>query len=246
MKIWLSYYFKDQEIAQKIFNGLKKFNYDIENYESVIKPGDSIIDKLYSSISSSDVFLFIISKKSSQDNNYPQELSLALSEYKKNQSKKIIPIIIDDDVVFPPFLSQFQGIRLNRYSQFDDFITSLSNSIQSKKELQDFTIVAEKGARYVFDDIKMEKLLYQRELKEIQISKEKETKQIIIFLISFFLTLLGVVLAIISLSIISATNSPFILGLFSGAIIGIAFSIMIHFFKIRSEKMKTDGDGHGK
>jgi hypothetical protein len=233
MKIWLSYYNKDRYIGDKILNFLQKTELEVIDSNSVISPGDSIFEKMYHLIQESDVYLIILSKNSSSDNFYPPELSLILSEYKKHPNKKIIPLIIDKDVVFPPFLTQFLGIKLTNYSKFEDFTNKLIQAIQIKEA----PIHSEdKSFRYFKDEIEMNQLLIQKELQEFKISREQEIKQFKVFIFSFFLTLIGIVLSLISLFFLPVSIDSFTAGIILGAIFGIVLSIIFYYYGLRNRR----------
>lgn len=95
--IFLSHTHSDKPIVQEIANRLRAvFGMDNIFYDGwSIQPGDGIIEKINSGLSSSEYFFFFVSKKSLQSKMVELEWQNAL--YKSTKEKmKIIPVKVDD------------------------------------------------------------------------------------------------------------------------------------------------------
>lgn len=94
-----------------------------------IKPGDSLIDKIFEvGIKECEVFIIILSKMSAEKKWVKEELNSAtIQRIEKN--KKIIPVIIDENVEVPMSLKHLLREKISDVNNYDKEFDRILNSI---------------------------------------------------------------------------------------------------------------------
>lgn len=93
-----------------------------------IKPGDSIVNKIFEEgIKNCQAFIIILSKKSINSKWVRQELDVAIIKQIENQIK-LIPVLIDD-VEVPEALKAIAWVKIKDINKYDDSVKEIANSI---------------------------------------------------------------------------------------------------------------------
>lgn len=92
--------------------------------------GDSLIE-LFDRIDECDVFIIVISENSIQSKWVKEELSAGVVK-KIDEGAKLIPIVIDEDVIIPPSLKYVKQCRIKDITNYDEEFKGLLNSIIGK------------------------------------------------------------------------------------------------------------------
>ncbi len=99
MKAWISYSLKDQKFAERLKKSLENSKLDLQFYDhSNLKAGVDWGEKIYKEIIESEIVLFIFSKDSVKSEWISTEIGIAVSELRKSDKKRIIPVVVDKNV----------------------------------------------------------------------------------------------------------------------------------------------------
>lgn len=97
MKVFISYAREDHLIAKKIFLALADENCEVFFDENSILSGN-FRKKIMSSIDTCDIFIFLVSSKSLDDNKFVQSELSRIKQRLPSPNGKVIPIIIDEKI----------------------------------------------------------------------------------------------------------------------------------------------------
>lgn len=101
--IFVSYSHQNKEIVYNIINKLYQQEYRIW-YDEGIEPGVKFAERISDRISTCHTFMVFLSKESLQSNHVISEIGIAFEE-----SKTIIPILLQEDIVLPKDVRYFLG-----------------------------------------------------------------------------------------------------------------------------------------
>jgi len=104
-KIFISYSTKDIDTVNHIRGMLDNPNIETFFAENSVEPGESLVDKIYSAIKDTDLFLLMWSSNSWESEWVTREIDLARSE-----KKTIVPIKLDEESKLPGILSDVKYI----------------------------------------------------------------------------------------------------------------------------------------
>jgi hypothetical protein len=183
MYVHLIYSFKDRVFVEKIRNVLTRNDLQVFEIEN-LKIGASIIESIAQSIKNSQIFLFFISKNSEKSEFFSSEIALVLSEYERDQTKKIIPIILDNDVTIPPFLNQFMWLDLSTPEGAEEKLELLIRSIKADSIRQ---LSKDEISTYQKTYIKIGSAQLDQEKNQYQIISEEKSKDFRKFLLYLFI-----------------------------------------------------------
>ncbi|WP_041257320.1 toll/interleukin-1 receptor domain-containing protein [Fibrella aestuarina] len=235
MKIWITYSYEDKEFVDKIKYFLNQSDLEILDIENEILPGDNIVVAIAGAIEKADLILIILSKNSGERQWFSTEVGLIISEIRRDNHKKIIPIIKDKGSVIPPFINQYQFLDLSDEKDIDIRLEKLLKTLQIRKisEISDRKLYLESEIVLSRDEL--------LEYEKYEYEKQRNHKQglvittflttILAFLISvfsFFISGRNVIKFGPELSISSTTIIALVLGAFIGVIISL---ILIQFRK---------------
>ncbi|MGW1529272.1 toll/interleukin-1 receptor domain-containing protein [Streptomyces sp. NPDC001588] len=113
MKIFLSHVASgdDRAVAEKLRRELERRGHTVWDPSTEISVGDSILDKLQQAIRDADAVVIVLSKESVNSAWQITETSIMLA--RRRESQRLIPLLVGDDVSFPPLLASYQGIRIS-------------------------------------------------------------------------------------------------------------------------------------
>jgi hypothetical protein len=228
MKIWLNYSKEDFAIVEAIQNDLGQSNLEISFIDLNLNPGDLIIEKVIKSIKNANVYLIFISRNSEKNKYFLSDIGLILSELKKDVTKKIIPIVLDKDVVIPPFLNQFQTLDFSKAKNRDErlpLINSLIDSIRISPE----SSISEGEILNNYDNfIKTGNIILEEEKKDYKKESQLKFKKLLFFLLIYFYILLVIFVIFTSINFIHIPIS--VINFFIGILFGIMVCILIQMF----------------
>ena len=104
-RIFISYATQDLEIVNQIRDMLRNPYVETFFAEHSVAPGESLLEKIYSAIRDTNLFLLLWSKNSQQSEWVARELELARAE-----SKLIVPIKLDSESILPGTISDIKYI----------------------------------------------------------------------------------------------------------------------------------------
>lgn len=112
-RVFLSYAHKDFEVARNIAEQLKAYGVSLWYDEWELKPGDSIVKSIETTITSSDYIVILLSPNSVKSKWVQQEISMALTHELTKRDVVIIPVVIADCEI-PSSLKNIKGIDLRQ------------------------------------------------------------------------------------------------------------------------------------
>ncbi len=134
-KVFISHASEDKErFVTKFATKLRKKAVDAWLDQWEIKPGDSLIDKIFEEgIKDCEVFVIILSEKSINKKWVKEELNLGtIQRIEKNT--KIIPILIDKNIEVPTSLRHLVWQRIDDLDNYEDEFNKILKSIYDISE----------------------------------------------------------------------------------------------------------------
>jgi TIR domain./Restriction endonuclease. len=159
--VFLSYSSKDKEVAQRIFQELRKKGIHIGLDSLEIKPGDSITNAIDETLSASDYLVVLLSPNSVKSRWVQYELATAANRKLLKRDITLLPVLIRNADI-PASLKAYQYLDLRR--DFDHGVAELAERIGSVPEI-DFSklngrrfenLVSDLLTRLGFENIKKE------------------------------------------------------------------------------------------
>jgi hypothetical protein len=134
-KVFISYSRADEAFAEKLEGALKAEGMDVWIDKKAIMVGDSLILKIREGLDSADFVCALISKTSINSKWVKQELDVAFNQQIRNDSVKVLPLIIDDGVVedgleLPYFLEGKLYIDFSK-NNFDSCLKELMRRLKA-------------------------------------------------------------------------------------------------------------------
>jgi len=134
--IFISYTHKDKKFVDRLVQNLKAKRFNILYDEDIIRIGDNIHETIIDNIKKSSVVILVLSKNMNTDKFLDYELKTALEN-----NKKILPIIIENDVEIPSVLRELKYADFTKeyYDSlrklFRALVITLEEKNYSQKEL---------------------------------------------------------------------------------------------------------------
>ena len=134
--IFISYTHKDKKFVERLVQNLKAKRFNILYDEDIIRIGDNIHETIIDNIKKSSVVILVLSKNMNTDKFLDYELKTALEN-----NKKILPIIIENDVEIPSVLRELKYADFTKeyYDSlrklFRALVITLEEKNYSQKEL---------------------------------------------------------------------------------------------------------------
>lgn len=135
MKVFISHSSKDKDRFVLDF-AIKLRNQGIDAWLDYweMSIGDSLVEKIFhEGIKDCDFFIIILSKNSIKSNWVREELEIGVVKKIEKQTK-IMPIIIDENVVIPKVLSATVWQKITDLNSYDKELTEIINSILGIKK----------------------------------------------------------------------------------------------------------------
>ncbi len=136
-KVFLSYSYKDEAVANIIAKRLKNENIDIWSDLLELKDYELIANSINNAISASDYIIILLSRNSIDSNWINLELNMALTRELRSRDITILPVLIGDCKV-PSNLSKRRFIDLR--SNFEKGISKLINQVKLIPEIDFSTL----------------------------------------------------------------------------------------------------------
>lgn len=171
MKIFISHTNNDRPLADKIVEKLKSDGHIVHFDADNIRPGASWAAELTNAINSADAVIFLISKSSSENVIFEQELGLAISARYSERQTKIIPILLEKHVQIPFFLRDIIYLDLTESNSEEEFNHKIMQLLSSLKEAEPAGLVEsqlyarEAAIAAAKKHLQMEKAFYIEEKK---------------------------------------------------------------------------------
>ncbi|WP_459195752.1 TIR domain-containing protein [Wukongibacter baidiensis] len=139
-KAYLSYSSSDKKFVNYLVNYLTNLNIKVWYDKHELKAGDYIKQKIGEGIKTASSFIIILSKESIKSEWVMYELNTALIYSAQRHGIRIIPIVIDTDVVIPPSLRDILYIdfSMNQEEALNQLIKAISISQNSYKFIPDW------------------------------------------------------------------------------------------------------------
>jgi hypothetical protein len=138
-KAFISYSFKDKELAKKIVGDLQRNDIAIWFDQFEIDPGENFISKLSSALKECGTLCIIHTRNMLKNNGAAkEEWSNYLAMAMKNKKRKIIPLIFDNSSL-PAILSARSYIDMRNYDDGLKKLISFLNKLYVYGFLKDFT-----------------------------------------------------------------------------------------------------------
>lgn len=190
MKAWITYSYNDRDFVQKLMSSLNDPEIQFLDVEQDILPGDNIVDKIYKSISTSDIVIIVLSKESVSKKWFSTEIGILISEIRNNPSKRIFPVLKEKEVDIPPFIDQYQFLDLSDKNSFNERVQLLKRAIKSPRT---GTIGTDESDLQASNVVRSKQELLERE-KEIYERKRKEKQRLV-----YLTTLMTVLISFLTL-----------------------------------------------
>lgn len=113
MRAFISHNKIDGEFARTLAMALVAVGSDVWFDEWEIKPGSSIIGGIQAGLTGAEAFVIVWSNAAAKSNWVDAELAAFLHRQIKDQSLKIIPVMLDDTPL-PALLADFKGVHVDQ------------------------------------------------------------------------------------------------------------------------------------
>jgi hypothetical protein len=113
--VFVSHSQADRRIAEKLIHELRKHGVDARSYDS-ISAGESWQATIGGLLKSADAVIFLFGATNDPSAWQRREWSASLEAKWEDPNKLLIPMLLDDAQI-PPFLSEYEALRLKRSKQ---------------------------------------------------------------------------------------------------------------------------------
>ena len=127
--IFLSFSYLDEDVATRVANGIRTFDFPIWFSLWSLKPGDSIVEKIGKALSKSNVIVVLLSQNSVNSRWVKHELNTALMSHLSGHKVRVIPVLIDQCEV-PPQLGGL--LHIDMASDFTAGLLELLNHLKNE------------------------------------------------------------------------------------------------------------------
>jgi len=232
--VWLIYSIKDEELKKKICNDLLRENIRVESLHDTLKPGDSILDVIYTSMKKANSIMILISNNLKDHKWLNYEISLAINEARNNRTR-IVPLLADNKATTPFLISDIKGVDISNDYLYNENLNSVFQAVRDK----DFSTTS------INDKFKLLGVERDNLLSEVQFYEKAANlrNERVINKISFalFLTILSAMMLYIA-SFLNIDNSNIIIFI-SGAISSIIANFFANILSNYRNKLKSDDNG---
>lgn len=171
MEVFISHSHKDKEVVRKIADDLRRQGVTIWLDEDLVAPGEPWAEKLSHAVTQCDAVIVVMSRNTGASQWQTSEIAFAIAAQKRDESKRVIPILIDKGVEIPFFLRTLLYCDLSdekAYKQnFQQLIKALQkpqNEILQSDELDKLRINSLKAERSLLtqekDDLSRKKIMW--------------------------------------------------------------------------------------
>jgi hypothetical protein len=118
IKIFISYSRRDKYFVTKLKKSLESFNFKVWLDEANIKVGESLYERIFNAIKTTDYTLVVLSPNFIKSNFAKEEIEAAFTLQLKNRKRKLIPILLEDCKI-PLYLKSKLYIDFTKRKFFD-------------------------------------------------------------------------------------------------------------------------------
>lgn len=185
-KIFISHSFKDKELVHKIVTGLQHAGHQIIYVDGSIQIGESISNRLITSLREADVIIAVITKESHESNWVATEISTAFGYFLERGSPRIIPILFDG-VPIPDALSNIQVL----FASSNNINEVINKLLITLKNFEGQKIAKEDQIKEIKDKLEKSAESYiEKSLEELRKRESNNKKISYVCYILAYLTLL--------------------------------------------------------
>jgi hypothetical protein len=135
LRVFLSHSWKDKSVARDLAIWLKKFSFDVWFDEWQIAVGDSIVDKVFSALSTSDTLVIILSRASVKSRWVAEELSSTVMRQLSGGGIRVLPVLRETCTI-PGSLRHVKYADFRKRKGRLDLLESLQPAIGLWKSLE--------------------------------------------------------------------------------------------------------------
>lgn len=134
--IFISYSHKDRKFVEKLIRDMRAKHFNVIYDEDVVKIGDNIKETILANIKKADLVIVVISNNALASDFSKQEMRDAIEN-----KKKILPIVIDDNVEIPTELLKIRYADFSK--EYEENLKQLIKSLISslKERHQDVNLI---------------------------------------------------------------------------------------------------------
>lgn len=218
MSVFLSHAAGDITFANRLRGDLRKEGVEVLSAEDVVRPGESWIAKIISTIEAADTILAVVSGHLVQSQSSSAEIAIAISEVKNRPTKRIIPVLADKSSELPFFLKDIQYVDLSSEESYRRNLALLIRSLREPPQ--------EDGGGEQLEEKKLDYLHVDRAALDAEVNRyEVRRAEMIQYIITLFRTAsISIILAIL-MSMMAASlfrdaqiNSWFLIGVLAGVL----------------------------
>jgi hypothetical protein len=136
VKIFISYSYKDSEIADLIKNQLLRQNIEVIHIDPDPKIGDNIAFNIEKAIRESDAYLILLSRNYSESKWSDLELIMIYDQsFGQKKGKRIFPLLLEKSASIPSLLKDLVYADFTEKSnrKIEDFVLDLRNQLYSEE-----------------------------------------------------------------------------------------------------------------
>jgi hypothetical protein len=165
MDVFISYASADKHIAKKLSADLRAMGIDVWIDSDGIRPGDEWFSTTLRAVRETRNFLALISRHTLSSNHFGSELATALASAKNSlEVRNIIPIIVEDSVEPPSFLSQFQAIDASNSKKYGNALKKLETIVRETKHNERSKDLARPSTRELEEIVAEREMFYRKEI----------------------------------------------------------------------------------
>jgi hypothetical protein len=234
LKVWISYSQKDKDFVNRLKLDLARFGIQAMVADELVRPGESWVERISSSILDADCILIVLSSQSAHSEWMTSEIAFALSAKEAGRTGQLIPIILDRKTSLPPFLADIRYLDFSEASLYENNLATLALTISALKTTE---------TRATSKNLKLDFLNAQRELlvkERTSLDLRRQTITLRLALLFTSTLILGILAVLITsyLSVPSPTIIFTILSFVVGIIAGAITQSFVHSRKLRKEARK--------
>jgi hypothetical protein len=130
LSVFVSHASKDKQIASRVAMGLKAFDYNAWYDDWELLPGDSIVERIETAISQTDVLLVLLSSSSVASKWVRRELSAGLARQLSGKGVLVIPVVVEDCEI-PELLADTKYVDLR--GDFERGFRHLADALAARR-----------------------------------------------------------------------------------------------------------------
>jgi hypothetical protein len=130
MRVFVSHTSRDRNLAEQIASDLRAEGCNVFTYFDAIAPGDSIAEKIATSIIESDAVIVLVSKESAQNPWVNSEIALARAQIERGVRHRILPVVIQKEAEVPFFIKDLFYLDLSDEEKYKENMPRLVRALK--------------------------------------------------------------------------------------------------------------------